>query len=128
MRGFTLIEVMVSAGLMGVGFAGVVGAVSSATVQMEHQRHVTQAVHAAESMMEDLLTRRRNDPDLAVGSHPNGPDFNDVAERRVVGPYQTSWNIVAESGALDQLKRIELTVAWDERGERKNISFQTLRR
>lgn len=128
MRGFTLIEVMVSAGLMGIGFAGVVGAVSSASAQMEHQRHVTQAVHAAESMMEDLLTRRRNDPDLAIGTVSDGPDFNEVAERRPTGRYQTSWNVVAESGALDQLKRIELTVSWDERGERKSLSFETLRR
>ena len=126
-RGFSLLEVMISAGLMGIGFTGVISAITSTSAQMAHQKYVTEAVNVAESMMEDLLTRRRNDPDLTEGEH-NGPSFNEVGERRSGGLFRTTWKISDEDGALDLLKRMKVTVTWDEKGTDKTISFTTLRR
>lgn len=135
MKGFSLLEVMISSAVLIVGLTGTVQAISTASSQMEHARHVTQALHAAETQMEVLLSHPANiaTASLTPGASITGPTYNSVGEptTNTSDPfesyYETSWQVVGNEPIVG-MKKITLQASWDERGVRRNITLVTERR
>jgi len=76
-RGFSLVEVMVAAALMGVGVAAVMIAMQSGTNVNAAGRDLTQACYLAQEIREWTLMLPFSDPDLADQGNPPGPDGSD---------------------------------------------------
>ena len=75
--GFSLIEVMVAAALMGVGVTAVMVAMRSGTEVNAAGADTTQACYLAQEIREWTLTLPFNDPDPGDQDNPPGPDGSD---------------------------------------------------
>lgn len=122
--GFTLIEVMIASVILLIGIAAVVMGLRSAHGVSAHQRYVTQALHATESVMEDLLFRNAGHADLSAGNH--GPRwFNEVGiETPNTSVFRVDWNVVGET-PFGGMKRITVTTTWQEGDRARKISITT---
>jgi prepilin-type N-terminal cleavage/methylation domain-containing protein len=117
-RGFSLIEVLIAAALLGAGVAAVISGYRSAVNVEAHQERVTTALHVAESTIEMLLLRYRDDNELQVKSTPYPATplrFNaqgaPVADGGVFG---VTWLISA--GPMRGSRRLDVTVSWLDAG------------
>lgn len=98
MRGFTLIEVLVSAGLLAVGIFAILGAMGS-LAKMEQRREITEYMQR--------LAQRRYEENLVTNQNlqtPTSGDFNDWNERGYV------WNTTVGTTGTANLYAIKLTV------------------
>lgn len=126
LRGFNLIEVMVSGVILLLGLAGILVGISTSRVQYSHQRHMTQALQIAESVIEELLVRSKESPDLAAGQH-DGPSF-EVSGARAEGDgfFDTIWIIDPEPlPEVPGIRRVTVTVSWE--GALRPVSLSTFR-
>lgn len=124
--GFTLIEVMISSSILLIGLAAVVSGMAAYTKVQEHQRHMTQAIHIAESAMEEIILAYPSDDDLLVGGH--GPIHYDSLGHEVAGSgtYQVTW-AVADASPIPGIKRVDVTVTWNEGTGVKTYALTTWR-
>lgn len=125
-RGFTLLEVMVASALLLFGIAAVVAGLSHATKTGKHQRYVTQGIHVAESVLENLLLANAGHPDLESGAH--GPRwFNEVGEQLGAAngsTFEANWTVVLNEPIPD-MKRLTVTVTWLEDNVERRLSLTT---
>jgi prepilin-type N-terminal cleavage/methylation domain-containing protein len=126
-RGFSLIEVVVSSTLLLIGLAGTMSALSSYQKGVEHQRHLTQGIHIAESTMEQILLATPTDPMLAAGTH--GPrSFNDVGHLVASGGKYNAYWIVTPNEPIGGMRKLDVRVEWMEGPNGRNVVFTTHRR
>jgi prepilin-type N-terminal cleavage/methylation domain-containing protein len=122
--GFTLIEVMISSAILLIGISGVVLGLRSAQDTAAHQRLVTQAIHSAESVMEDLLLRNTGHNELETGTH--GPRWFDSKgiETSSTSTFEVRWNV---QGAVpfEGMKRVTVTARWQEGDRERSFSITT---
>lgn len=126
-RGFSLIEVMISASLLLVGLAGSLAAISTYQKNVAHQRHLTQGIHIAETAMEQMLLVYPSDPLLTDGDH--GPQSYDEVGHHVAsgGKYNAYWSV--ESGIpIPGMRKLSVRVEWMEGADGRNVEFFTYRR
>ena len=71
-RGFSLVEVVISATMLLLGISGLVMGVHIAVGQHEHNRKLAQALVIAEKRMEALLLLFPTSSELSDGRHPEG--------------------------------------------------------
>lgn len=111
-RGFGLIEVMISAGILAVAMAGIMSLLANLEDQYTHQKLVSQALHIGESTMEDLLVRYADDAQLASGTFA-GPSYS--LQGQPGGTFfTTSW--VVQSGVpFSEVRTVTVTVQWSEK-------------
>jgi type II secretory pathway pseudopilin PulG len=117
-RGFSLLEVMVSGALLIVGVTAALQGYSTATQRAIKDRHLTQAIHAAESAAESVLAREQSDGDLNAGNHPDMLFFDDVGHElpsAAGASYVASWSINANT-PIENIRRIAITVRWTDSG------------
>jgi prepilin-type N-terminal cleavage/methylation domain-containing protein len=130
-RGFSLIEVVIASALLGIGVAAVVTGYRSAASLEAHQERVSTALHVAEGVVESLLLRYRDDPDIAVSttSHPSTPLTFDAAGTPVAtgGLYAATWR--ASAGPVAGSRKLDVVVTWQEPGftGRQSLALTTHR-
>jgi type II secretory pathway pseudopilin PulG len=111
-----MIEVMVSASLLIVGLSAALQGYTSTTNRAARDRHLTQAIHVAESTAEALLIFDQADPDLSAGDHVDVMQFDSVGQQvSAGGRYLASWHIDANT-PINAIRRIAITVRWIESG------------
>lgn len=117
-RAFSLIEVMIASALLGIGVAAVVSGYRSATNLESHQERVSTALHVAEGVVESLLLRYRDDPDISISttSHPSSPLRFDADGTPVAtgGLYAATWR--ASAGPVTGSRKLDVVVTWQEQG------------
>jgi prepilin-type N-terminal cleavage/methylation domain-containing protein len=121
---FSLIEVMVSVGILAVGIAATLSTFSSLLATHEHQENATVALHVAEGTMEELLVRYADDAELASGPH-TGATYS--REGNAGGSFfATDWE-VALGRPFAGAREVTVRVRWTERGVAKSLSIRTVR-
>jgi hypothetical protein len=136
-RGFSLLEVMISASILIVGITSLVMAAHVATNQHAHHRKMSQALLIAERRMEALLMLFPSSLSLADGRHPGGgfeffaddgsplPDNTNAIYRLF---YECVPRGIGESAGEPLIGlNITLTVAWDENGGERTVVLRTAR-
>lgn len=141
-RGFSLIEVMSAAAIFGVGLAAIFAAFGSGGHQIEHQRHGINGIHLTEAKLEEILLWPASDPQLKIGQ-TFGPEWFDSEGRSaptssgcgtaITDPppskpecrYRVTWESTAAQ--IEKVRVVTATTAWNERGQRRSISFSTQR-
>jgi prepilin-type N-terminal cleavage/methylation domain-containing protein len=117
-RGFSLLEVMIATTLLGVGVAATLASVDAVRVVAQRSRHMTQAVHVAESVAESMLALEQADDDLDAGAHINPPRRFDAVGQEVDpgdttrGIYIVTWDVFANT-PIEGLRRVTITVDWE---------------
>ncbi|ENM5889710.1 prepilin-type N-terminal cleavage/methylation domain-containing protein [Vibrio mimicus] len=124
-RGFSLIEVMISFVLIGVGALGLVKLQAYIEQRADYAMHSIEALNLAEQKLEWFRTRG------ASSALPTMPaanfDTNIVSGNDVSHPlYTLSWSVPSAtlSGAL---KNIHIEVLWQDRhGETQSVELKTM--
>jgi prepilin-type N-terminal cleavage/methylation domain-containing protein len=116
-RGFSLLEVMIAGSLLAVGITATLASFDSVRNVASRNRHMTQALHAAESVAESMLALEQADAALAAGVHVTPPRRFDAVGQEVDptdttrGIYVVSWEVVPNT-PIEGLRRVTVTVDW----------------
>jgi general secretion pathway protein I len=126
-RGFTLIEVLVAAAIMGIAVAGILGGLSTAS---RNAARLTERDRAA------LLARQKMDEILVNPSLPRKIPMQGFYDVNVAGGTTAGWNAVvvpfeaAPGAAPGQwvLDRVQVEVWWMDGQTRRSFSMEGFRR
>ena len=108
--GFSLIEAMVAASILGVVALGFAVGADRAVRHNVYSRSLAAATTLAQSKVEDLRSKVTSHADLTAGNHadaanPLRPDGT------TNGIYTRSWTVTADTPATG-LKTVQVTVTW----------------
>lgn len=136
-RGFSLLEVMISASMLLVGISGLVMAAQVATQQHTHHRKMSRALLIAEQRLEAVLLLFPSSLHLSDGRHPAGGfEFFDGDGRPLPDNEGAVFRLFYEcvprgigGSASDPLigLTITLTVVWNENGGERTVVLRTAR-
>jgi type II secretory pathway component PulJ len=116
--GFSLLEVLIAGALLAIGVAATLAAFDGVRGVVVRNRHMTQALHAAESVAESMLALDASHEALSAGAHSGTPRRFDAVGQEVAasdttrGIYAVDWN-VQPNVPVDGIRRITLTVRWN---------------
>jgi len=136
--GFTLLEVLIAAVLVGSVFVAVTSLMSQSLRNIDRMRpHEAAMMHAREKMNEELL-RDELTPESSAGQWPDGYrwsveitplDFQEVGQStavpRPVVPSAKKANVTAAPGS-NTLFRIHVQVAWGDRTDARTYDVDTM--
>jgi prepilin-type N-terminal cleavage/methylation domain-containing protein len=121
-RGFTMLEVLVSMGILATGLLAVSAAQLYAMRGGHTSRHTTDAAEFAQQKIEELDRRAWTDLVSTAGAWtPNGGEAHNTSVTTVGAPlteqaYKVDWRITDTIGPTGTvfLKTIDVRVQWDE--------------
>ncbi|MFG0605922.1 prepilin-type N-terminal cleavage/methylation domain-containing protein [Vibrio mimicus] len=123
-RGFSLIEVMISFVLIGVGALGLVKLQAYIEQRADFAMHSIEALNLAEQKLEWFRTRGASSANPAI---PTANFATDIVSGSISsGRYTLSWGVptTALSGAL---KTIRIQASWKDRhGETQSVELKTM--
>ena len=125
LRGFGMLEVLISGTMLVLGLAAVLSFASSTSGVAAHQRRITQGAHIAELQMEKLLLLPPDEARLTSGMHV-GPQYDGVGTPSVSGEYATTW-AVAVGAPIAGTRTITVTVTWTETNGAHSTTLTTIR-
>lgn len=117
-EGFSLLEVLVATALMGLVLFAIIEVLASALRAQEASRNNTQAVLAAQKILEEF-----GDKDLARGNF-SGKDGKFAYQVSLEPQFQAPYGPQDKQLVCSLLR---VTLSWEERGKNKSVVFQTLR-
>lgn len=117
-EGFSLLEVLVATTLMGLVLIAIIQVLASALRAQEASRTNTQAVLAAQKILEEF-----GDKDLARGVF-NGKEGKFAYQVSLEPQFQAPYGPQDKTLVCSLLR---VTLSWEERGKTKSVEFQTLR-
>ncbi|EJL6263186.1 prepilin-type N-terminal cleavage/methylation domain-containing protein [Vibrio cholerae] len=123
-RGFSLIEVMISFVLIGIGALGLVKLQAYIEQRADYAMHSIEALNLAEQKLEWFRTRGASSANPAI---PTANFATDIVSGSISsGRYTLSWGVptTALSGAL---KTIHIEASWEDRhGETQSVELKTM--
>ncbi len=126
--GLTLPEVLMSVVILGIVMASFTSVVNSAQYAFRHTRNRAQAIAIAEELTEQLLIMDASDPALEVDSSHTA--LFDRSGRRTEQAteafFSARWSISPHE-TVANIRRIDLTVSWEESGTPRQIGWFTFR-
>ncbi len=130
--GFSLIEVMIAATLLSVGLTVIVATFDAGRSIATRDRHMTQAIHVAESVAESLLVLEQSDDDLDAGAHSTARRFDKVGQEvaptdTTNGIYAATWDVAANT-PIENIRRVTVSVAWNVAGSSGTTKLTVHRR
>jgi prepilin-type N-terminal cleavage/methylation domain-containing protein len=126
-RGFTLLEVLVAAVIMGIAVAGLLGGLSASTRNAARLSQYDRAT---------LLARQKMDELLVTSELPRGPTFQGSFDPALAGGQPITWSAVVlpfetlPGAGPGQwvVDRIQLQIAWMDGETRHEFSLEGFRR
>ncbi len=125
-RGFTILEVMMSGSILILALAGTLSGMSTALKLHQNSQKASIALHIAESEIETLLIARRTDDRLKIGSL--GPRHFDRKGDEVSSANQFELQTDVSALAIGDIKSVVVTVKWENMGTQKQLLLKSMRR
>jgi len=129
-QAFTLIEVLLAMLIFAVGILAVTSMDLTSTQVNSRAADMTEATALARQKMEELLNMDFDDANL-TDTNGNGlagldDDVTNTADfSKTSGRHTIFWN-VAGNQPVNDAKTIRVIVTWQNRGENKNVSFDSI--
>jgi len=117
-KGFSLVEVLIAISIFSVGILAVAQMIDTSIKYNSSARLMSEATGIAQYQMEKLMNASYHDSDLDEFSSPYGPN--------TIANYSVSWT-VQEGLPMSEMKTINVTVAWKDRGENKNLTVDSIK-
>jgi type IV pilus assembly protein PilV len=117
-RGFTLLEILVAAFILAVGFLGIVGVTTSMMHARAHSSHVTTATFLAQERLEEM--RGLGYDRLPVTTNQTVEDYHTMLRFPLFKRVVSVDRIGVEAG----LKKVTVTVYWDR--DKHQVVLKTL--
>jgi type IV pilus assembly protein PilV len=112
-RGFSLIEVMIAVTFLGVGLLAIAQLIPYGLAGVTQARVRTNAVNAAQARLDALSASDYESAALTPG------DYTETD-----GRYTLDWT-VTDNQPIQGMKRIDLSVSWDEKSGTKTVELNT---
>ena len=127
LKGFSLLEVMISGAILLTVLTGVITAHSSMMRTFHHQLNITQVIYVAEAQLEEILSLPSSSSDLARGVTHGPTHFDEEGNRTVAASkFAITWEVV-DHPVVRRAKRLAVTVSWLEDGALKTFVLKTER-
>jgi prepilin-type N-terminal cleavage/methylation domain-containing protein len=123
-RGFTLLEVLVAAVIMGLAVAGAMSAIASSSRNASRLTQYDRAVTLARQKMDELLVDRNAPRNLPLSGNWDPPIPNAGWNARVT-PFEAPPGAGVGGGVLD---RVELEIWWMDGQTRRAFTLEGFRR
>lgn len=117
-KGFSLVEVLIALFIFAVGILAVALMLDTSIQYNSSARLMSEATEIAQYQMEKLMNGSYHDADLDESLSPYGPN--------TIGNYSVSWT-VREDLPMNDMKTINLTVAWTNQGEGKSLTVDSIK-
>lgn len=121
--GFSLIEVLISFLLLGVGVLGLLKMQSTLAVQSEYASRSLVALDLAQSKMHWFRTR-------SISGGSNTIAFSSISDNSVITPggYHVRWEVKVGLGStLNSIKRIRVISSWQDRFDiTQQVTLETM--
>jgi len=129
-QAFTLIEVLLAMLIFAVGILAVTSMDLTSTRVNSRAADMTEATALTRQKMEELLNMDFDDANLTDTNGNGLAGFDDDATNtadfsETSGRHTIFWN-VAENQPVNDAKTIRVIVTWQNRGENKNVSFDSI--
>jgi prepilin-type N-terminal cleavage/methylation domain-containing protein len=126
-RGFTLLEVLVAAIIMGIAVAGLMGSLATSTRNAARLSQYDRATLLAREKMDELLvaTELRRGQPLEGSFDPALTGGEPIGWNAVVQPFETTPGAAPGQWVLD---RIQLQIWWMDGATRHEFSLEGFRR
>jgi Tfp pilus assembly protein PilV len=125
MRGFAMIEVLISATLLIVGITAAVEVQSAMGRNVAMQRHFLTANEVGEQTLERLLVLFGGSDALSSGHH-DGPAYNQDGVPAADGLFSTSWEVTPNT-PVQNVRRVVVEVRWRDFGRDRLVQLTTFR-
>jgi prepilin-type N-terminal cleavage/methylation domain-containing protein len=123
-RGFTLLEVLVAAVIMGLAVAGAMTAIASSSRNASRLTQYDRAVTLARQKMNELLVDRNAPRNLPLSGNWDPPIANAGWNARVT-PFEAPLGLGVGGGVVD---RVELEIWWMDGQTRRAFTLEGFRR
>ena len=124
--GLSLIEMMISLAILSITMSSFLSATNAVSRLFHHQRMLTQAIAAGESLTEGLLLLDPSDSELETGTYERYYTAQGIETLAPSAIYTAEWS-VAPYTAVPGMRELIIRVYWNERGDTKFISWVTYR-
>lgn len=123
-QGFTLLEVLVAAVVMGLAVAGAMSAIAASSRNASRLTQYDRAVTLARQKMDELLVDRSAPRNVPLSGNWDPPIANAGWNARVA-PFEAPPAVGQGGGIVD---RIELEIWWMDQATRRSFSLEGFRR
>ena len=117
-KGFSLVEVLIAVSIFSVGILAVALMLDTSIQYTSSARLMSEATEIAQYQMEKLMNASYRDAELDEFSSPYGPNL--------IANYSVSWT-VQDDVPMSEMKTINLTVAWNDRGENSSLTVAAIK-
>ena len=124
-RGFSLIEVIISASMLSVGLAAILTAYGNGSHIGAHQERVTVAMHLAEAQLEEALLLYPDADELKSVAHPPIHYTIDGNVSPSASYFSTLRSV--EPGPIPKTRKVSVTVSWSEPTGPQTLTLTTHR-
>ncbi len=125
--GFTITEFVFAVSVVGCVLVGFTAAANTATLNFRHFRNLSQAVAIADSITEQVLIMDSSDDALKVGRHVRHYNRIGNPSRRLGDRFYKAVWTVTNYEDVPGIRRIDVTVSWQEKHHVQEVSWTTYR-
>jgi Tfp pilus assembly protein PilV len=125
MRGFAMIEVLISAAILITGITVAADLQGMMSRSAAAQRRFVTANEVAEQTIERLLVLQAGSASLQPGTH-DGPTYDQQGIPAPDGIFSTSWAVVLNT-PVEGVRRVTVQVRWRDFGRDRTVQLSTFR-
>jgi Tfp pilus assembly protein PilV len=125
MRGFAMIEVLISGAILITGITVAVDVQGMMSRSAAAQRRFVTANEIAEQTLERLLVVYSGSNSLTPGNH-DGPTYNSDGVPAADGLFSTSWSVDIDT-PVKAVRRVTVLVRWRDFGRDRTVQLSTFR-